>query len=262
MSIWATHQIPPNTFRRFQVGTLQLLIYNHGQEWRIHSCSEDSSMSQLPESGSADLLDLKSPWHRFGRSTENPNHDLILRPAFPDKALIARPATGLQLAPEGSALFYLAVPPVIEICSSLASGKTNTLTNIPVTPLAKTWHGNKSAGQECYSLRSPARRSADHPDHKPEDILVAIDLVNQLETSFLFERLYLETSHFGIFQKDGRLFSNGARLRIEKTKDNLHSLTYVRKPLEPYQDAEELSAPAKGTTRRSFVDHAFSSIFT
>ncbi|MDP0491454.1 MAG: hypothetical protein Q7Q71_10425 [Verrucomicrobiota bacterium JB023] len=259
MNHWNIYHVPEQSFRHCVFGDLHLLVLNIGPEWRIHSFCSGCDLESLPATGPEAILCDSLPWKRFDRDTTH-EATVTLRPSFPLQPIVARPASSLTLAPGSSALFYLAVPPQVDIEVPHSSGSLK-IDSIPIDRLTKTWHGTKSYGKTCLSLRSPARRRYKHPDHGSHNILVPIDLVNRLRTPFSFDRLYLETGHFGIFRHGDQLFSNAARLRIEKEDRDRNALAYTPRPISPHEDAEELTPPRDGRARRSFLENAFSSLF-
>ncbi len=173
--------------------------------------------------------------------------------------VVARPHNILHLSPKGKAAFFVGVPAVIAVLAE-CQGEMLRLTGIPSVHLGKTWHGTPLAGRLGYSLRTYARRIFE-PDEWPRfDIVCPISIVNEGVSTTPFERLYLETGHLSIFEKDGRLWSNAARIRTAEAGSNLSDITYAPRPAAPFDDAVEITPPSMGKTRKSTIHSAFSKV--
>ena len=253
---WEPRELAKDRWFRSEIGPLNLFLLRRFDEWRVGSvdCRESED---FPETGALEDLPRNIEWTRWDCAD---NDSLIhLLPAFPDWPIVAKPNTSLTIAPKGHALFYVGIPASIEVRGQ-CSGTMRTLTRVPTDNLSKTWHGDRSEGEPCYSLRTRARRHFDETDWLEQDIIVAVDLINEGVDSFEFERLFLDLGHFSIFHKDGRLWSNSCRIRITEDEEEGNDITYASAPLNPAEDAVEIAQARAGKTRRSKIRRAFASV--
>ena len=120
----------------------------------------------------------------------------------------------LNLSPKGEASFFVGIPACIEIMAE-CQGAMLLLTGFPTEVLSKTWHGTPLVGHLGFALRTYCPAGVSSPEVWPEfDILCPISIVNDGAETLPFERLYLETDHLSVFEKDGRLWSNAARIHV------------------------------------------------
>ncbi len=73
-----------------------------------------------------------------------------------------------------------------------------------------------------------------------------------------FERLFFETGHLGVFEHQGRLWANHARIRTGEKDDSLSGVVFGSKPFGEAADAVSLSQPRLGRARRSSLTQAVS----
>lgn len=253
---WEPRELAQERWFRTKIGPLNLILLRRYDEWRVGTV-DHVECPELPSTG--DLADLPRSieWERW--DCDDDDKLVHLLPAFPDKPIVAKPNTTLTIAPKGHALFYLGIPASIAVRGQ-CSGKMQTLTSVATDNLSKTWHGDRSEGEPCYSLRTRARRHFDSSDWLEHDIIVAVDLVNEGEESFAFERLFLDLGHFSIFLHGERLWSNACRIRITEDEEEGNDITYSPKPLGAATEAVEIAQARAGKTRRSTLRRAFASV--
>lgn len=253
---WVERDLLPDRWIRTKFGSLNLLVLHRYDEWRVSSWKDDR-FAELPTEGDRQDLPSSLEWQRWDCADKDQRIRLL--PGFPNHPVIARPNSSLTIAPGGHALFYVGIPASLEIHGQ-CGGTLRKLTSVFTDSLSKTWHGNRSAGEVCYSLRTRARRSYDPTDWPEQDIIVAVDLKNESKEEFVFERLFLDLGHFSIFGQGDRLWSNACRIRIGENDVEGNDVTYAPKPLSPAADAPEIVAARAGKTRRSKLQSAFSSV--
>ncbi|MBL47911.1 MAG: hypothetical protein CMP28_03040 [Roseibacillus sp.] len=253
---WEPRELAQDRWFRTTIGPLNLILLRRFDEWRVGTV-DLAQFSELPESGHRKDLPSSIEWERW--DCDDDDSLLHLLPSFPEWPIVAKPNTSLTIAPYGHALFYVGIPASIEVRGQ-CSGEMRRLTLVPTDSLSKTWHGDRSEGEPCYSLRTRARRHFDPEDWLEHDVIVAVDLVNEGEESFEFERLFLDLGHFSIFHHGGRLWSNACRIRITEDEEEGNDITYAPKPLDPATDATEVAHARAGKTRRSKLRRAFASV--
>lgn len=254
---WTSKNLPEDQWIRQDFGSLGIVVLSTNEEWRVGTY-ENGAPEGMAAEGTAEDEPMDVTWERWDRDPKDSK--LQFRPVFPDMPVVARPRCVLNLSPKGKATFLVGIPAWIEILAE-CQGKMIPLTAIPTENLSKTWHGSPLAGQLGYSLRTFARRNYYSDQWPPFEVLCSISIVNEGEKSLPFERLYLETDHLALFEKDDRLWSNAARIRIAAQSDDMGNITYATRPFEPNEDATEITAPRKGKVRRSAFENTFAKVF-
>lgn len=253
---WTEHKLSDGEWLRTDFGPLSIIVLNFRSEWRIASFREGAP-DGVADTGTVDSLPDDLKWERWDHH-EN-DERLRFQPAFPPMPVVARPHFPLHFSPKGQVGFFIGVASWIEVIGECRN-EMLPLTALPTTTLSRTWHGTPLAGRLGYALRTYARRVFEAEEWPQMDIVCPISLVNDGSTSMPFERLYLETDHLAVFEKDGRLWSNAARIRMGEAEDDLSNITYAPKPSAPYNDAVEITPPRKGMIRRSTMQSAFAKV--
>lgn len=256
----APNSIAVGKWRRFLFHNLTLLVSRQLDEWRYISWTGVGPVELESDEGDNSALPADLDFIRWDCAAND--QSLTLLPAYPDLPVIASPRGHISIPAGGAAEYILGIPAFIEIKAE-CEGVQTSLGSIASTILHKTWHGNQHHGTACYSLRTKARRSLDeaHTDAYATDIICQIQVRNECDEPTSFERLYLETGHHAIFEKDGQLWGNAARIRVDDPDENFTRITYSDQPLEPAKDATPLVPPRAGATRKSVLRQPFSSFF-
>ncbi len=254
---WEEKTLPDGKWLRFGFGELDLILLNAYEEWRI--AMVDEAHRDLGETG--DLADLSEDleWKRWDNDPKDSK--VKFRPTFPDMPVVARPHSVLNLSPKGEAAFFIGIPAWIEVVAE-CQGQMFELIEYPTQVLSKTWHGNNLEGQLGYALKTYARRVFDMerwPDH---DVVCPIKISNKGDELMPFDKLYLETDHLSVFEKDGRLWSNAAKVQVGgEAGSDLNNIIYAKKPAPPNDDATELTPPRKGYVRKSTMGATLDKVF-
>lgn len=254
---WTSRNLPEDQWIRQDFGSLSIVVLSINEEWRIGTY-ENGAPEGMAAAGSTNDEPTDIIWERWDRDPKDSR--LRFRPVFPDMPVVTRPRCVLNLSPKGKATFLVGIPAWIEVLAE-CQGKMIPLTAIPTEKLSKTWHGSPLAGQLGYSLRTFARRNYESDQWPPFEILCSISIVNEGGKSLPFDRLFLETDHLALFEKNDRLWSNAARIRIAAESDDMGNITYATRPFEPNEDATEITAPRKGKVRRSVFQNTFAKVF-
>ena len=155
--------------------------------------------------------------------------------------------------------FFIGIPAQIDVHAE-CQGKIISLQEIPTAILSRTWHGSPLKGKLGLSLRTYSRRVFEDVQWPEEEIICPISIVNDGTLTLPFERLYLETDHLSVFEKDSRLWSNAARIMVGAKEREMSNVTYSPPPASPYHDAVEVTEPREGRIRQSIIHSAFAKV--
>ncbi len=253
--IWTEQTLPAGHWICQRFGPLTILLLNQHEEWRVCHWLGDEALV-VPGTGTAEELPDNLHWQRW--DCTDSDETFQIRPCFPDLPLIAQPVSPLWLAPEGAAQFFVGIPATLEIIASFDQ-QMRPLIHLPTQALTKTWHGDRSKGNPCYTLRTRARRTFSTGVWPEHDIICVVDILNKGESDFHFQKLYLESGHLGVFEHQNQLWANACRIRVAKPGFHSHEVTFSPRPLAPAHEAVEVKAPIDGHSRRGKFHRAFSS---
>lgn len=245
-----------NRWFRSSFGPVSMILLRGYDEWRVATSQTEEHLVIDGEGEQKDLPEGLS-WQRWDCHDEDTRIRLL--PALPSLPVIAKPNTSLTIAPGGEALFYIGIPMDLEIHGE-CGGSLRKLTTISSEALSKTWHGDRSAGEACYSLKTRARRRFESGDWLDHDIILTVNLRNDTQDPFEFERLFLDLGHFSIFAHEERLWANGCSIRITEDDEEGNDITYEATPVPPADTALEVAPARAGKARRSTLRRAFASV--
>lgn len=248
---WQERTLHDGEWLWVRFGGVTLVVLSIVDEWRVAAlyggeCEWLKEVEMPPE-------DL--PWQRWDRGPDDVK--LQFRPVFPDRPVIIRPRSPLNLSPRAKALFFVGIPAFIEL-SAHSEGQYERLAAWPSDPPSNTWHGSPIAGKLCYSVKTRARRQFTPQDWQELSIISTIEIANSGSHIMPFERLFLETGHLAVFEHLGRLWANHARIRTGEKDDTLSGMVFGGKPFGDAAAGVELTVPRLGRVRRSMLTQAFS----
>jgi len=252
---WSERLIEDGEWTRFDFAELSLVVLKAWEEWRIALLPE--ALRDLPATGRLEQLPAGLEWERWDNDPKDAR--LRFRPTYPTLPVVARPLSVLNLSPRGSASFFIGIPAWIEVMAE-CQGSVIPLKAYPTQELSKTWHGTNLVGSLGFALKTYARRTFVAEEWPEHDIVCAISIANKGAEMLPFDRLYLETDHLAVFESEGRLWSNAARIHSGVENSELSDITYAARPAKPNDQANELTPARKGYTRRSTMKAAFSSL--
>lgn len=252
---WSEQVLTEGQWTRFEMAELSMVVLNACEEWRITLLPEEHN--DLPSCGSMQELPAGLEWERW--DNDPMDSKLRFRPTYPNLPVVARPLSVLNISPKGSANFFIGIPAWIEVMAE-CQGSLIPLKAYPTEELSKTWHGTNLVGSLGYALKTYARRVFQAEDWPEHDIVCPISIVNKGGEMLPFDRLYLETDHLAVFESDGRLWSNAARILSGQKGADLSDIAYAARPVEPHDKAEQRTPARKGFVRRSTMQTAFTSL--
>jgi hypothetical protein len=198
---WSTQSLPDGKWIRKDFGELSILVMNYHEEWRV-AFYPAGTATDLPASGPANEAPDDVTWERWDHDPKDTQFQF--RPTFPSLPVVARPHNVLNLSPKGKAEFFIGIPAQIDVHAE-CQGKIISLQEIPTAILSRTWHGSPLKGKLGLSLRTYSRHVFENVQWPEEEIICPISIVNDSALTLPFERLYLETDHLSVFEKDSRL---------------------------------------------------------
>ncbi|HEX5791184.1 MAG TPA: hypothetical protein VFY13_08515 [Luteolibacter sp.] len=252
---WSKQTLADGAWLRADFGELSMVVLNAQQEWRIARLKP--GQMTLPAAGGLRDLPDGLDWERWEHAPGDTQFHF--RPTYPTLPVVARPLSVLNLAPKGAVTFFIGIPAWIEIVAD-CEGNAVPLTAFPTIELSKTWHGTPLAGHLGFALKTRARRVFEPAGWSEYEIACPISLANDGEAMLPFNRLYLETDHLSVFEHEGLLWSNAARIRSADAQAELSDITYAKRPAKPYDAAVEITPPRKGRARKSTMRSAFNKV--
>ncbi|MCH8475997.1 MAG: DUF432 domain-containing protein [Opitutales bacterium] len=197
-------EIPEGKTGLFSLGPLQIRVRRQNHDWltlakRDPEADHPSSFILSDETSSHD-----DTWTRYAFREEEEGVSLI--PAFPDRSLVVRPKSPLQLPPKNKVTFYVSIPLWVRL--QFGEKTPVTVENLPTVILSNTWFGLPTEGELCYALKTSAVRDlslAQKGDHRA---ICPLTVKNESEEVFPITKLSLPTNYLGLYQGTTRWWTN------------------------------------------------------
>jgi hypothetical protein len=260
MEFWNAVTIRDNIYYQARLGPLQIFIVKQGNELKIsesrlsgEDLSSENWESEVSPIQPGDALESEG-WKRWIVSAEN--FSLQFSPMMPNRPVIVRPESQIQLLPGGKTRFYVSIPLWLRIMT----GDKQVLTEIPTLILSNIWFGDQIAGELCYAIKSQAMTNFEKRKMKVYTAVCPILIENQSEKSFIFQRLSIHTEYLGVFLGTKHLWTNQIEVKLEGEEqksviDISENAPGIEKIKEKLSDAREV--PSKKFYRKVFSELPF-----
>jgi hypothetical protein len=193
-----------------------------------------------------------NPWARW--ATPEGERDVMLRPAFPNRAVVLEPEVPFSLLPRSQARIFVRVPLWIRV--EVADGDRTLLQEIPTVEMSDTWWGGFLEGELCYWLPITARREVRPELMAPHLAVCPLHLTNRSLLDLEVERLTLRMVHLSLFQDELGFWSDESTVRYQGEAEGSQLEMSGRPPREAI-DAVKVADPrvpvARGFRARTFA---------
>jgi hypothetical protein len=203
MNIWDSFNINDGEYGYFQLRKLHLWIKKNYQEWIV-------GWKQKPEYQdgiSMQILDAcpeeSIEWHR--KVVKNTDSLIHLSPLMPEKAVVVKPESALQITAGAEALFYVSIP----VWIGVFTGKPQSaLFEIPTVSLSNTWFGEPHNGSLCYSLKTSIYSILSNFNLNSNEAVCPVQIKNTTSVDLDFTRLCIQTDYLNIYKIDKEMWTN------------------------------------------------------
>lgn len=161
-----------------------------------HHFNQDESFSEEPPE-SAD-------WSRW--ILADPTKTITPEPVMPDKPLVILPEHPMHLSADARIQFFTRIPLWVRLRTD--AKKTETITEIPIVELSKTWFGSVTEGELCYYSTTKARRELSSDIARPFLINCPIWIENESETPLNFEKFCFRVEYLTVYESTGEYWAD------------------------------------------------------
>ena len=210
MPIWEPRRLDPETCYEMRSGLLRVWLRHTFQDWYVAwKLDEPGTQREALRTGVRQVgtqpKDLDpGAWKRWVFETGTQVARFV--PMAPDRSLVVQPDLPTGLPPGQRAMTFVTIPLWVGVAVGEGSGQM--LCEMPTTMLSRTWYGDFSSGELCYSLRSRATRHPPPIEHAADSAVCPLQLVNETTTSLEFVHLLIQAEHLALYRVPGRIWTN------------------------------------------------------
>lgn len=236
----------------FRFGPMQIWVRRQNHDWLTFTKREPEQQKAFEFTTEGERPPSDSIWNRYAfRQEEN---QISLKPAFPDRPLVVRPRSPLQLPPKNKVTFYISIPLWIR----LQFGNENPVVveNLPTVVLSNTWFGLPTEGELCYALKTGAVRELSQARLGDHRAICSLTVKNESTEVYPVTKICLPTRYLSLHQGKSRLWTNTMEIVHQgPTRTGL-----LRPQSEPpnYEDCPVCLLPAAKKPKEDLVHRTFS----
>ena len=242
LPFWQTYHIPSGETRHWELGPLDLRIRHLPGEWQnVHrSATDDLSDHRWTLAQEADFPSDANP-SRFAIDPAHGDVRLTLLPELPDRSIVSKPTSRIEIPPGTHARFYCGIPLSVRILAGTPESPIE-LTSVPTRALSRTWFGNPLQGEACYATLTRAVRAPDEIAPYLFRVLCPVKIRNRSNTSLPFERICLRVRHLGIYQGKTHLWTNTSSI-VKTNSQQLSQVNFSKGAPGEERDATLITPP-------------------
>jgi hypothetical protein len=255
---WGSFALREGEGGAWEVGPLALAVERGAREWRVSwdhhvaAGAGDGRGTELRCSVRCPLpaAELAAGAHVARFAAHATAEALKLAPQLPDRPVVARPETPLNLLGGEEISLFVAFPVWVRV---LVDGDRQ-LVEVPSLRLADTWFGPSTRyGELCYAVRTSARLEVGDLVACPHLAICRVRLVNHATSSLLVDRLSLPAHPLDLWWHPERgLWTRG--LEVARAPDGtLASLRLGAGPPDDVAGAEPVAAARQPEPRLALV---------
>ena len=251
MQIWKSYEIEQGKPYHWTIGPLDLWIEKNEFEWCTAAGEGESETDQCADNQGKPE---DQEWERW--SADKSLETIKLTPVLPDRPLIVRPVSKLEILPNQEGRFFVNVPLWIRLILCSGKKKETILTEYSSITLSNSWFGTPMEGELCYAMRTRARRSVDEIEKKPYRAVCPIIIKNRSDQTLEFERLCLRTSALSVYQGDTYMWTNEGKY-VYRGPLQYSDVSFTEKAPDYDNAKKEIGIPredAEGIVQRSFAN--------
>lgn len=253
MNVWEPQPSKPGDTVHWRIGPLDLWVKQEDEEWLVAvSRGEQERQALVDAEGPPDDLD----WLRWAAHVTDSR--IRVTPTLPDRSVIVRPSSPLQIPPRQEARFFVGVPIWVRLTVEPHTGKAVQIGEIAALPLSNSWFGTPTEGELCYALRTRAKRSLEELTPVPHRAVCSLLLRNNSEDTLDFQRLCLRARHLNIYEGARHLWTNEGKVAY-KGEETLSEVAYGKGP-PPFDGAKTRLAEARDKPERNFAFKTFDNL--
>jgi len=259
LPFWQTYEIPPGQTRHWEIGPLDLWVRHLPGEWQIvhRSASDDLYDARWTLAQEAELP-AGMVVNRFSVDTAHADDRLTLVPELPDRPIVSKPVSRIEIPAGTHARFYCGIPLSVRLKVGPPESAIE-LTSIPSRALSRTWFGTPQQGEPCYATLTRAVRTQEELQPYLFRVICPVKIRNRSNTSLPFERICLRVQHLGIYQGKTYLWTNTSSV-VKSTSQQLSQVTFSKGAPGEERDAILITPPRERAPSNNLLLRTFGNL--
>lgn len=204
-SLWDPVVFTLGECRLWEIGPVRFWIRRTPLEWRLSYEYQDELEDRFKVAAPCSVPDNRT-WERW--AVREDHLRLELEPVLPDRPVIVRPDSLLQVPPGERVHFFAGLPFWIRIGEK---GKL-ILRELPTRILSNSWFGDTTQGEACYASVTSARRTLDEMHHKAFRAVSAIEVRNDFREPLALQRICVRGAYLNLYQGEHYFWTTEHRI--------------------------------------------------
>lgn len=249
--LWGKLNPDQNEIQKFTLGQVTIFIQWKEYEIGIAHIYPGPKTKNLSQKNIPENLEWQR-WPLISKSSK-----LQISPALPDRPLLVKPETSLNLIGNSEIKIFFRFPVSIKI-SILSNSRTEELIQIPSIKLSNTWFGNFREGQICYSVISGVRSEIETDNNRLYMAICPLLLRNKSIDSFKVDKICLRSDHISLFLHQNQIWTDDISISYSG-KNETNQVHFSGKQPSDLSGAKQIAKP-RDVVKKSLYASSFSTI--
>lgn len=223
-NIWGQFPLEVNKLMKIKIADLTLYLMLLKKDIKIAYVYTNDKTSSYIIKKTNEPLDWKR-WPLKGELT-----NIKISPALPDRPLLVKSESALNLPVNFESLVYIRFPVSIKI-TTIYKNKSEDLIELPTVKLSNTWFGSFKEGEVCYSLSSGIRTEIEPDSKRPFMAICPFTLKNKADEHLEIDRICLRSDYLSLFQDETQLWTDELAITYKGKHEISQVLFSGKKPV-------------------------------
>lgn len=251
--------MPQGVTLHWEIGPLDLWVRHLPGEWQVvQKSADDEALIHRWKLAEPAAFPEDAPFKRFAVDPSRDQELLSLRPRFPDRSIVSKPASPIVIPSGTQARFYCGIPIWVHLEAASSSGPVH-LTTVPVHDLSRTWFGTPLEGEACYATRSRAVRDFHEVESLGFRALCPVKIRNTSGEPLPFERICLRVKHLALYQGADYFWTNTSSI-VKRSNQPVSEVTFGKHPPGEEKGAALVEPPREAATPQATLLRTFGNL--
>jgi len=213
INFWKKYEFTISQTYLFKAGYAEVVVKRTSNGWLIKSHLNEHAFENL-EAEEANSFENDSEVFDFQSGKSN---QLIVVPAFPNKAVVFRNNKNIKISASASANLYFRIPLTMQFYFHEVK-EENRIFEMPLQRLSDTWFGEADNGEPAFSIGNNYDTELSEVKPLPWEAISPVQIINNTTGIFELQRLILRVEDFTLYMKNKQLYSNHVEIEFKGTE--------------------------------------------
>lgn len=249
--MWTDYKLKPEQYLQIRCAKIEVWVKMKKQRISIADKTTDEPLFEVREASSLSEDFGELEW----TNNYTYQHELSLRPALPDKAIVLKPKDKSVILPKASVEVQIKLPMWLQLFASPIEPYEQALFDKALERLPDAWFGGEN-GEAAYALESTLYDDIRPEDLRADEIICPLKLTNNSMELLKINNLCIRSQYLNVYRAaNNALFTD--RLNVHFRGSMNESQITIDPPKGLFDEKYSLLNAARIPNVKNFVKKSF-----